>query len=218
MEGFLDGVVERICPGAKIVNASQGLLPEMKKHSCGNPQHCKHHHYHHNEHILAAPGTAARAVSSIGNQLRGFVPRTAAAQIGKNTVYWHNAFEKIASDYRAFSQTVPFEKKRVLVQHSLFDYLAKEAGFEVKGSIFEHDLQEPSAADAAGLIRKIRKDKIFAIFAEPGKKSRMTEMIAKESRIPVIYLQANPETDHPEEMLQMFRNDLEILKKAVAEK
>ena len=92
---------------------------------------------------------------------------------------------------------------------------AKEAGFEVKGHIFEHDLQEPSASEAAKLLRKIKKENIFAIFAEPGKKSRMTEMLAREGGIPVIYLNANLKTDSPDELLKIFSEDLEILKKAV---
>lgn len=217
MEGFLEGVIERACPKAKIVDASKGILPDTKKAPCVNEKHCHHHNHHHNEHILASPGMAAKAVQSISSQLRViFADKPQVAKkIGENTVRFFNELNKISTDYRNFAASIPPAKKRILVQHSIFDYLAEEAGFEVKGTIFKHDMQEPSASEAAKLIRQIRKEKISVIFAERSKPSRMTERIARESRISIIHLDANPENDSPEGFLQMFRRDLQILKKAM---
>ena len=216
MEHFLEGAVERVSPKAKIIEAADGILPEEHKHACGK-EHCHHHHQHMvNEHILAAPGIAAKAVKSVGAQFISLPEFSkSSVQILKNTEDYSGQLIKIAEEYSAFADVLPAGKKAVLVQHSLFDYLAKEAGFEVKGHIFEHDLQEPSASEAAKLLRKIKKENIFAIIAEPGKKSRMTEMLAREGGIPVIYLNANLKTDSPDELLQIFTGDLEILKKAV---
>lgn len=220
MEGFLHGVVERVCPGAKIADASKGVLPDVKNTPCTNEKHCHHHHHHHNEHILASPQMAGKAIQALSSQLRMiFAGKPEVAEkIGKNTVRFYEELNKLHIDYRNFAATVPASKKRILVQHSIFDYLAKEAGFEIKGTIFKHDMQEPSASEAAKLIRQIKKEKIFAIFAERGKTSRMTERIARESKIPVIYLDANPANDSPEEYLQMFRRDLNTLKAAVKQK
>lgn len=216
MEGFLEGVIERICPGAKVVDASKGILPHTKVH-CSNPAHCKHHHSHHNEHILVSPSMAAKAIRSIGSQMRAINANDpkAAELIEKNVIKYQTQLQKLAQMYSNFARTLPPQKKRILAQHSVFDYLAKDAGFEVKGTIFHHDSQEPSAAEAAKLIRKIKKEKIFAIFAERGKQSRMTERIAREAGIPIIYLEATPKTDSPEEFLRIFVRDLLILKKAV---
>lgn len=229
MEGFLDGVIGRICPGAKIVDASKGILPPTHDHTakeehCDHDDHdhhgCGHHHEHrHNEHILASPAMTERAVSSIGAQFLHLTksPEERAA-IENNVKTFSGELKKIAREYEDFARSVPPSEKRVLVQHSIFDYLAKEAGFDVKGSIFLHDMQEPSASEAAKLIRMIRKERISAIFAEPDKRSRMTDMIAREGRIPVIYLQANVTSDDPGDMLRMFRNDLQTLRKAVRAK
>lgn len=216
MEGFLEGVIERACPKAKIVDSSKGIIPPLKK-GCTNPSHCKHHHSHHNEHILASPGMAAKAVHSIGSQMRMIYANDSktAEQIGKNALKFHNDLQKISQLYSNFAKTLPQQKKRILIQHSIFDYLAKEAGFEVKGTIFHHDSQEPSAAEAAKLIRKIKKEQIFAIFAEKGNHSRMTERIAKEAGIPIIYLEVNPKTDSPEEFLRIFIRNLFVLKKEI---
>ena len=217
MEGFLDGVIERICPKAQIADASKGILSDCKKHSCGH-KHCHHGHGHHaeNEHILAAPALAAKAIRSVGNQFCSFPELAGSAEkIQQNTKEFTAKLEKISADYASFASVLPDHKKRVLAQHSIFDYLAKEAGFSVEGYIFEHDLQEPSAAEAAKLLRLIKTEKIFAILAEPGEKSRMTEMLSRESGIPVIYLNVNPKTDSPEELLKLFSDDLEILKKAI---
>ena len=220
MEGFLNGVVERICPGAKIVDASKGILPDTKQTPCVNEKHCHHHHHHHNEHILASPQMAGKAIQSISSQLRViFADKPSVAKkIGENTVRFFNELNKISTDYRNFAASIPPAKKRILVQHSIFDYLAKEAGFEVKGTIFKHDMQEPSASEAAKLIRQIKKDKIFAIFSERGKPSRMTERIAKGNQVYVIFLDVNPENDSPEEFMQMFRRYLKILKRVVESK
>ena len=216
MESFLNSVIKRISRNAKLVDASKGILPEIKK-ECTNPTHCKHHHSHHNEHILASPAMAAKAVHSIGDQLRALYAENPeiAEKIGKNTLAYYNELQKLSRMYAEFARTLPVKKKRVLVQHSVFDYLAKEAGFHVKGTIFHHDSQEPSAADAAKLIRQIKKEQIFAIFAEAGKKSPMTERIAREAGIPIIYLEATPKTDSPEDLLRIFIRDLLTLKKAV---
>lgn len=216
MEGFLAGVIKRACPDAKIVDASKGILPPLKA-DCNNPSHCKHHHSHHNEHILVSPAMTAKAIHSIGSQLRAInadKPEV-ANQISKNVLKYHQQLQKLSEMYSNFSRSVPWNKKRVLIQHSVFEYLAKEAGFEVKGTIFKHDSQEPSASEAAKLIRQIRKEKIFAIFAEPGKSSRMTERIAKEAGIPIIYLEATPKNDSPSELLRILVRDLAILKKAI---
>ena len=220
MEGFLNGVIDRICPGAKIVDASKGVLPDVKQAPCVNEKHCHHHHHHHNEHILASPLMAGKAVQAIGSQLRMiFADKPEIARkIGENTIRYFNELNRIYTDFRNFSVTVPASEKRILVQHSIFDYLAKEAGFEVKGTIFKHDMQEPSASEAAKLIRQIKKEKIFAIFAERGKPSRMTERIAKGNQVWVFFLEVNPENDSPEEFLQMFRRDLKILKRVVKSK
>lgn len=216
MEGFLEGVIHRACPDAKIVDASKGILPPVKK-GCTNPTHCKHHHSHHNEHILVSPAMAAKAIHAIGSQLRAINSNdpAKAEKIGKNTLRYYNELQNLSRLYSDFARALPAGKKRVLIQHSVFEYLAKEAGFNVKGTIFQHDSQEPSAAEAAKLIKKIRKEQIFAIFAEAGKKSRMTERIAKEARVPVIYLEATPKNDSPEELLRVFIRDLLTLKKAV---
>lgn len=219
MEGFLDGVIERVCPGAVIVDASEGILPKGHKHVCGK-EHCNHHHHHAvNEHILASPAMMAKAVKSVGSQFQALPElKKYAGKVAENTERFAGELEKTADDYAAFAEALPPSEKNVLIQHSLFEYLAEEAGFHVRGEIFEHDLQEPSASDAAKIIRQIRKEKIYAIFAEPGKSSKMTEMIARESKIPVIYLEANPKEDSPEGILQMFRNDLKILKETVDSK
>ena len=216
MEGFLENVIKRACPNAKIVDASKGILPQVKS-SCTNPSHCKHHHSHYNEHILVSPAMTAKAFHAIGSQMRAIHANDPAVtdQISKNVLKNYQQWQKLSQMYSDFARTIPHAKKRVLIQHSVFEYLAKEAGFEVKGTIFNHDSQEPSAADAAKLIRKIKKEKIFAIFAERSKNSKMTERIAREAGIPIIYLEATPKTDSPEELLRIIVRDLAILKKAV---
>ena len=216
MEGFLEGVIKRACPNAKIVDASKGILPQPKT-GCKNPTHCKHNHSHHNEHILVSPAMTARAIHAIGSQLRAINadnPKV-AEQISKNVLQYYQQLQKLSQMYSNFARTVPQGKKRVLIQHSVFEYLLKEAGFEVKGTIFNHDSQEPSASDAAKLIRRIRKEKIFAIIAEPGKNSKMTERIAREAGIPIIYLQATPKNDSPGEFFRIMVRNLAILKKAI---
>ena len=216
MEGFLEGVIKRACPNAKIVDASKGILPQQKS-GCKNPSHCKHHHSHHNEHILVSPAMTVKALHAIGSQMRAIHANNPeiAEQISKNVLSNYKKWQKLSQMYSDFARMLPHDKKRVLIQHSVFEYLAKEAGFEVKGMIFNHDSQEPSASDAAHLIKKIKKEKIFAIFAERGKNSKMTERIAREAGIPIIYLEATPKTDSPDELLRIIVRDLAILKKAV---
>ena len=82
------------------------------------------------------------------------------------------------------------------------DYLQAHAG------------SEPSAAEIRAMIARLKQQKVALILAEKNYPSRVTDLVSRETGIPVVVLSVYPENQSakPEDFLEVFRTNLKHLK------
>ncbi len=212
-EPFLEGVVQRVNPKAKTVDASAGIPGVIhEKHGtcpCGHEH--EHGHAHDvNSHAFAAPSTAAAMVRSIAGQLAKIYPAH-AKEFSANAAAYSAKLESLAKEFAALKTKIPAAKRNIAVQHGIFDYLSRDSGLDVRVHIQHDDAEEPSAAEIVSLVREMRRESLSVILAEAGKPDATVKTVSRETGIPVIYLKANGASSDPEAALAAFRSNLEIL-------
>lgn len=79
--------------------------------------------------------------------------------------------------------TIPPQNRKLLTYHDSFAYFAPRYGFEVIGAIQPSDFSEPSAAEIAGIIEQIRREKVPAIFGSEVFPSPVMQRIAQETGV-----------------------------------
>lgn len=102
-----------------------------------------------NPHLFASPRMAAQMTRSIAGQLADLDPANAAT-------YWANAenyartLDALADEFGALGGKL--KNSRIITQHGVFDYLARDMGLDVVAVIQADDTQAPSASDMMKLI------------------------------------------------------------------
>ncbi len=82
--------------------------------------------------------------------------------------------------------TIPKAHRKLVTFHDAFPYFAKRYGLTLVGVVVESPGKEPSARETAALIRKIKQQRVPAIFAEAQFSPKLMELLAKDARVRVI--------------------------------
>lgn len=220
MEDFLEGAIPRVNRKAFVIDSSKGvkgLLPfRDSEEECSEHGHAhKHEHKHEhawNEHLFAAPGTAAELVGRIAEELSVKFPED-SVKFSANAKKYQDALLNLDREYRAFGKSIPAEKRNIAVQHGIFDYLASALGLHVTEYLQPHTGSEPSAAQIREMTAHLKRHGASAILAEKNYPSKVTELVARETKIPVLTLAVQPESGAtPEAFLKLHRDNLEAMK------
>ena len=133
-------------------------------------------------------------------QVANIAKALAAAAPGERELLSRNAqayIQKLDALDEAFEQLGKrLANKRIVTQHGVFDYLARDMGLNIVAVIAAHPGQEPSAAEALKLVRTIKDEKAGALFTEPQYPDGIGRTLAKESGIPTSVL--DPVASGPE--------------------
>jgi ABC-type Zn uptake system ZnuABC Zn-binding protein ZnuA len=78
---------------------------------------------------------------------------------------------------------IPSERRKLVTFHDAFPYFAAHYDFELVGVILENPGQEPSAAELAALVRKVRDAKVPAVFSEAQFDPKLARTLADEAGI-----------------------------------
>jgi zinc/manganese transport system substrate-binding protein/manganese/iron transport system substrate-binding protein len=73
--------------------------------------------------------------------------------------------------------------RKLVTFHDAFPYFARHYGFELIGVILENVGQEPSAADLAALVEKVKATGVKAVFSEGQFSPKLAETLAQEAGI-----------------------------------
>lgn len=220
MEDFLEGAIPRVNRKAFVIDSSKGvkgLLPfRDSEEECSEHGHAhKHEHKHEhawNEHLFAAPGTAAELVGRIAEELSVKFPED-SVKFSANAKKYQDALLNLDREYRAFGKSIPAEKRNIAVQHGIFDYLASALGLHVTEYLQPHTGSEPSAAQIREMTAHLKRHGASAILVEKNYPSKVTELVARETKIPVLTLAVQPESGAtPEAFLKLHRDNLEAMK------
>lgn len=79
--------------------------------------------------------------------------------------------------------TIPTARRKLVTFHDAFPYFAAHYGFELIGVILENPGQEPSAADLAALIDKVKAAHVPAVFSEAQFDPKLAQTLADEAGI-----------------------------------
>jgi zinc/manganese transport system substrate-binding protein/manganese/iron transport system substrate-binding protein len=79
--------------------------------------------------------------------------------------------------------TIPAANRKLVTFHDAFPYFAKHYGFELIGVILQNVGQDPSAADLAALVQKVKAAGVRAVFSEAQFSPKLTETLAQEAGI-----------------------------------
>lgn len=171
-------------------------------------------------HVWHLPENARIMVESVTSSLERADPDHGAEYRLRQTEY----IAQLDELDRWISQqaaSIPESRRKLVTTHDTFGYLADKYGFEVisvLGSV-SSDSADPSAAQVAEVINRIRSLQLPAIFAENILNPKLTQKIAAESGVkivPTLYTDALGPADSPaSDYLKMMRFNVKTVVEAL---
>jgi zinc/manganese transport system substrate-binding protein/manganese/iron transport system substrate-binding protein len=82
--------------------------------------------------------------------------------------------------------TIPLADRKLVTFHDAFPYFAAHYGFELIGVILPNVGQEPSAADLAALVEKVKAANVKAVFSEAQFRPELAHTLADEAGVTTV--------------------------------
>ena len=191
LEEFLGAQVRMAHPDLTVIDSSAGVkeILQYSEPGGGPGDHDDeavdkgHDHDRHagpNPHLFASPRQVARLAMNIAGALAKLDPAHANTYLDNGKAY-ALSMTRLADEMAALGRRLA--NNRIVTQHGVFDYLARDMGLEVVAVVQAHPGQDPSAAEMLDLIRTAREKKAGAVFTEPQYPSRVGQTIAREAKI-----------------------------------
>lgn len=158
-----------------------------------------------NPHLFASPRQAARIVRFLAGELARLDPDGADAY-RSNAAAAGQRLDRLADEMKTALAAVP--ARRVVVQHDVFGYLARDCGLTVVAELQEHPGNDPSAAALAALVAAARTGGARAVLTEPQYPARIGEVVAREAGVALTSLDplasgpADPPAGHYEAVMR----------------
>lgn len=224
MEGFLGEPVRRANPKISIVDSSAGIKDTLNYTGEELDRHgeaaADDEHTGVNPHLFASPRMAAKLALNIADGLSRLDPKSSELYAA-NAKAFAGRMERLAGEFSALGKTL--KNRKVVTEHGVFDYLARDIGLEIAGVIrsYEEEGQAPSAASIIRISKLIKAKGVGAIFTEPQYPDEIGATIARETRIPVAKLDpvASGPVDAPLDYYETaMRGNIGVLKSALGVK
>ena len=87
---------------------------------------------------------------------------------------------------RAEVEKIPIARRKIVTFHDAFQYFAQRYGLAVTGFVVASPGKEPSAKALAELTRRIKEERIPAVFAEADFNPKLLEVLAKDAGVKVV--------------------------------
>jgi zinc transport system substrate-binding protein len=206
----------------KVVDLSEGLAliplsPEEKAEAAKEAGHEGHVHAgEYNPHVFASPRNAARMTEHLGRAFAELDPANAEAY-RKNAAEQAREFDALADLLAAAAATFP--NRKIVTNHDVFAYLARDLGLEVVAVIEREPGQPPGVGAFAKLIDKVKQERPAAIFYEPQYGAGPAGELSKGTGVPLHELDPFASGEpRAGACLAAWRRNLETLKKAMGPK
>jgi ABC-type Zn uptake system ZnuABC Zn-binding protein ZnuA len=226
MEEYLGAPVEKANPHIKVIDSSVGIKEilqyveddehEDEHHAAGH----NHDHEHNgaNPHLFASPRMVGLLALNIAGELSQLDPAGAGTYLANAKVYAAK-MNALADEFSALGKRL--KNNRIVTQHGVFDYLARDMGLEVVAVVQEHGGEAPSAAEILTIVKTIKGKKAGAVFTEPQYPAKVGQTIAREAGIVTATLDpvANGPENAPLDYYEtVMRQNLQILAKSLGSK
>ncbi|MCY2931300.1 MAG: zinc ABC transporter substrate-binding protein [Planctomycetota bacterium] len=205
MEEYLGPPLRRANPNIQVIDTSEGITDLIAM------QADEHEHGRWNPHLFASPAQAARIVRTIAGEL-GKLDPGGKDTYEKNAQAYAGQLEALAAEFAQAVKALP--NRRIVTEHAVFDYLARDGGLEIVGVVEEHPGQDPSAAGMLKLISQIKSAHAAAVFTEPQYPVKVSEAIARGAGVPVAMLDpvaGGGDNAGPDYYLAVMRANLKTL-------
>ena len=138
-------------------------------------------------HVWFSVANARKMVESVRDALADADPAGAAYYRDNAARYLallDDLLKRIASDVAR----VPPACRKLVTDHDVFGYYAAAYGLQVVGSVIPSlsTNAQPSAADVAEIVRRIRQENIPAIFSEASANPALINQVAREAGVKVV--------------------------------
>jgi ABC-type Zn uptake system ZnuABC Zn-binding protein ZnuA len=108
------------------------------------------------------------------------------ATFDANVASYGARLDALDTELKAKVATIPEANRKLVTFHDAFPYFAKHFGFELVGVVLENVGQEPSAADLAALVEKVKAAGVKAVFSEAQFNPKLSETLAQEAGITTV--------------------------------
>lgn len=103
-----------------------------------------------------------------------------------NAAAYARGLDALDAELVAGVAALPPAGRKLVTFHDAFPYFARHFGFELVGVILENVGQEPTAAELAALIEKVKATGVRAVFSEAQFSPRLSETLAREAGITTV--------------------------------
>jgi len=232
-EGWLHRLIDASDFKGKRVVATQGIEPiahedeDHDKHAdsddhdkhADHESHDKHDHGAFDPHAWQSLRNAIFYVDNITAGLAQANPER-ATMFYRNRANYVEKVRALDKEIRQIISAVPEASRKIVTSHDAFQYFGRDYGLTFLAPQGFSTESEASAKDVARLIKRIRKDKIRAVFVENITDSRLLEQIARETSASIggtLYPGALSGPDGPAPVyLDMMRHNAMILAQALS--
>lgn len=186
-EGFINRLVEASESKAPVIEVTKGA--DIIQDPAGG-----HYHFNNGKAVFhAAPFDphAWQSVSNVNVYVKNItaafcaVDKPGCAQYQENAKTYTQALVKLDSQIKSAVQSVPTDRRTVVVGHNAFRYFERDYGLHFLSPQGISTESEASAADVAGILREIKQNGARAVFSENISNPRLVEQIADEAGMKV---------------------------------
>ena len=208
----------------RVVQAGQNL-PHPVFVEAGHDHNHQHEHDEHEHttgqidpHAWHDVRNVQHFVVVIAEALRVRFPGSAAAIEG-NAAAYTSELSKLHSYAAEQLGSIPPERRKLATSHDSLRYLAHAYGLQIVPIAGLQPQREPSAKELAALIKRIRAEKVRAVFFEGTSNPKLSRVVAEEANLPVLeslYTDSlGAEGSSGATYLGMFRSNVDTLVRAL---
>jgi ABC-type Zn uptake system ZnuABC Zn-binding protein ZnuA len=169
LDRWVEPLLRNRASDAMVLAVGEGL-PAIVEEGTGNP------------HFWFDVTFAKRYVERIRDALAEIDP-SRASRYGENAARYLRELDELDREIRARVSTLPAERRRLVTSHDAFPYFAEAYGFEVVGFVQSEPGKDPSAAELAELVEKVRTAQVPAVFVEAGHSPALAQALADEASV-----------------------------------
>jgi ABC-type Zn uptake system ZnuABC Zn-binding protein ZnuA len=100
-----------------------------------------------------------------------------------NAAAYGSQLDALDTELKAKVEQIPAANRKLVTFHDAFPYFARHFGFELIGVILQNVGQEPTAAELAALVDKVKAAGVTAVFSEAQFSPKLSETLAREAGI-----------------------------------
>jgi ABC-type Zn uptake system ZnuABC Zn-binding protein ZnuA len=163
-------------------------------------------------HIWLDPLIAVNIVTKIEKALIEADPQ-GAILFRKNATAYRDILTRL--DRELAVRVAKFSIKEYVTFHPAWNYFSRRYGLRVAGVIEEAPGKEPTPKHIAGIIREINRIGSRAVFVEPQFNPKIAEVIAKESKARVLYLDPIGGMQGRETYVEMMQYNIGVMERVM---